>query len=71
MQANDIPESSESKTRTIMDHEKTTTPGTWGEPKYCERCGDLLPAHYTLRYCQLCRKETLEEFLEKPKSPEW
>jgi len=71
MQVNDAAEPSKSKSPTILDQEKARTPGTWGEPKYCERCEDLLPTHYTLRFCPLCRNETLNKFVEKPKSPEW
>jgi len=71
MQVNDVVESSESKSPTLLDHEKAKKPGTWGELKYCERCREVLPPHYTLRFCQQCRKETLDEYFSRRKSPEW
>jgi len=71
MEVLDVEKPPDSAPQTIMGHEKERRPGAWGEPKYCERCRDVLPPHYTLRFCERCRKETIDEFLKGRKAPEW
>jgi len=59
------------KEPTLLELDRAKRRGTWGEPRFCERCKGALPAHYTLKYCPQCRKETLDEYFKKDKSPEW